>query len=242
MKLRMLDMIDRFVEEEVRRAAHRTATRLRSALERFALFVDSRHGGRWRLDEVTEEDGRSFYTALKKEERPARATWQTVMDLDAFMRYAVKEGWITQRPWGKLTGTTTRGKESPMSGKERERMLRFCARMRCDGFTEYRDRALLPLLFHHRIGTTELSKMNRADYDGTALLISSPFAWRCRRINLSDDERRYLDEYLTAREGRTAPGHEDALFLGEKGRRIGPRTVTELRTVYRMKMEEHDEE
>ena len=228
-KLRFFDMINEYLSFELERMAHEIETKKRHILERFAFYLDKGKRKPWKIDDITESDMRSYYNHLKQSEKGTGETVRKIHEINRFMDYAVKMGWLDKRPWKELyPGKKSTGEHLRISKNDRDTMLDNLKPWRPSEFFEKRNRALLLLILRHALRKTEISSLDLDDYDGASIKVTSPFEWRSKSIPLGEHEIEAIEEYLKDRRQRDEAPLENALFIGYKRGRIAPGMVKKI--------------
>ena len=231
--MRFYDMIDLYIKYEKLRFYHEVEILKRNVLEDFAYHLDEVKEDLWKIEEITEEDGKSFYKYLLGEKPTLVSVGRSIQILNGFMAFAIKQGWIGKRPWKELYEHRNGGNgHFRLTKKERTALLQYLEIQRPVGLFDKRDQAFLMLLLEYRLRKTEVAELDSADYTGETIIIRSPFKWREREISLREKIKQALDSYLQERTVESIAQKEDALFIGRKKRRLSPGMVKKILETY----------
>ena len=240
MKLRFYDMIDLYIEKEKEKFYREIEVLKRGILEYFAYFMDGIKQKVWSIDEITGEDGRSYYRKLLSEKPSLTSVERHIQIINNFMEFAINQGWIEERPWTRLFESTKSNEgHFRLSEEERTGLIEYVKSLSPDDYPGKRDKAVMLLYLSYRLRKTEVSGLNTVDYSGKSLRIKSPFTWRERDIPLSRIEISSVDEYLVERMKRKNVKNGKALFLGKNSGRLSPGMVKKIIESYLTRIKEN---
>lgn len=238
MKLRFMDMLEKYIEDAKAKAIRETERSKRFVLEDFGFFMDEIKGTPWKLEEITEEDARAYFKRHKQQETSTGQAERRIQIVNHFMDYAAKRGWIKRRPWRTLAEEKKHAGYFKLSREENKRVLEYLKGFEPSEFFKKRDRAMLLILIGYSLWMSELSRLNVTDYNGKTLKITSVVKWRDALLRLKDYEAEALDDYLTMRRDRKEAEDEEALFIGLKRGRIAAGVIKNIIKFYLDKTKE----
>lgn len=211
--------------ESVRRFSPHTVAAYRRDLVDFQRFLAERSGRAPRVEEITEDDVRSYLTNLTRRGLSARTVARRLATIKSFRKYLKRRG-----AEGVDIGPDIKGPRLPkrLPGfLSVEEMVELLDRSEWNDEKGIRDRAMVELLYSTGMRLSELVGLRCGDLSlpGAMVLVLGK-GGRERKIPVGKAALSAVDAYLQTR-GVSEPG--DPLFPGRKGA-ISPRTVQRVVT------------
>lgn len=183
------------------------------AARRLETFLGSR-GMPMAVANITREHVEEFFVGQREQVSPATSN-QTFRSLQAFWKYLIAEGEVTDTPLRNMARPTIPDNPPPIVTQDEMRQLLRA----CDGatFANRRDAAMLSLFYDSGIRRAEMAGLRLADLDlnTRTALVTGKFN-RQRVVRYGRETSRAIDRYL-----RRRAEHPDAnspgLWLGERG-------------------------
>jgi integrase/recombinase XerC len=226
---RRLEKFFRFLTSERRLSPH-TIIGYRHDLARLAAFCDA-HG----LDDWPALDSaraRAFAADLHRRGLNGRSIARALSAARALYRFLVREAEARKNPFTGIPAPKA-GKRLPkaLSVEQAARLVEIPT----DGPLGVRDRALLELLYSSGLRLAELVALDLEHVDlRDATVTVTGKGSKTRIVPVGGAARRALAAWLRDR-SLVARAGERALFLGQTGRRLGPRAVQQRLKVWALK-------
>lgn len=174
------------------------------------------------LNQINATDIRDVLSQLHRRGLSSRSLQQWISTLRTFFRYSVQQGWINIDP--------TSGISAPKAGRPLPKTLDVdqmnqLLKINGDRWVDYRDRAILELVYSSGLRLSELCSLDPESLDlksGTVRVTGK--GQKMRDLPIGGKAIDAIKPWLKLREEKLADG-ETALFLNQRGTRIRPRTV-----------------
>jgi len=201
-----------------------TVDAYRRDLADFAAWLRERRGAVPRVEEVGEEDVRSYLSALTRRGRSARTAARRLATLKSFRRYLRSRG-VTGLDIGpELKGPKLPVRLPPVLGVEE--LTGLLDGTPWEGATDLRDRAILELLYGTGMRLAELVGLRVGDVRAADALVRGKGS-RERRVPLGGKARAALEAHWNAR-GDASP--RSPAVGGRHGAPVSRRTVQRVVT------------
>jgi integrase/recombinase XerD len=235
-------LLDEFLNDcQLRGMSSESIRGYRSNLRIFLAFLNSKN---IRVREVDKNALRGFLEYLKSERKVSFKRIENYFSaISSFFEYLNYEGIIDQNPVLSVRKRYLRTyKNGRDNGSQRKLISVYEMAALINSITLNRDKALLTLLAKTGIRRGELINLDLEDINWeTQSITLKPAAKRSNRIVFFDDEcSRVLRRWISIRE-RFEP-ETQALFVGERGRRIYRNTVYVLVTKWAKRLGLHNPE
>lgn len=235
----MISLIDKFQEDCKLRGIVSTRNYL-SCIREFGLFLDAR--GKDVLS-VNKEDLKAYLAHLKERKLKYRTLDRKLVHLSTFYAFLIDEEQVTSNPILPFRRKYLRNIETKNDGEMRQIIGVSDASSLINSVLDTRDRAILALLFKTGLRRKELCSLDLADINlekGEIRL--KPTAKRSNRLLFIDQEAVLaLSKWLQARKTRKG-ANGPALFISQKGFRLGPDQVERLVEKHASRVGLHDPE
>jgi len=191
----------------------------------------ARERGMVELDQVRLADLRAWLAELSRAGSARSTIGRRAAAARTFLRWAARTGRIEQDPSLRLVAP---GRATTLPGvlrqSEASRLLDVAATAADDDDPIHiRNRAILELLYASGIRVGELVALDAEDLDlGSNLVRVMGKGSKERTVPFGIPARRALDVWLVARDRVANSTSGSALFLGRRGRRMGPRQVRDV--------------
>lgn len=173
---------------------------------------------------------RHFISALAQQTPNKRTIARRISSLRSFFKFALLHEFIEHNPMDNI--------DSPKLDKKIPLILTYAQvkeifdQPPLDSYLGFRDRAIMELFYSSGLRVSELTALNRRDFDPENLLIHLTGKGRKERIipitkNAATWIQNYLDHPQRHQEtdGHRAQVDQDAVFLNKWGTRLTPRSV-----------------
>ena len=171
---------------------------------------------------------RIFIASQREEGISKRSIARRLASLRSYFRYCLKEGHITKNP-AELIENPKIEKRIPHSISY-EQVEYFFSLPDTSTYLGLRDRTIMELFYSSGLRLSELSGLNKSDFDHTELLVLVRGKGKKERIvPITESAAKWLDLYLSH---TNRPLDEDAIFLNKFGYRISPRSIDRLFVSY----------
>jgi integrase/recombinase XerC len=209
-----------------KRLSTRTLTSYVHDLKQFLRWLDSQKITQ--LHQLNQHDVRSYTARAFRQGVSAVSLQRQLSSLRGFFRFLIREQLISLNP--------AEGVRAPKAPKRLPKALdadqiNQLLALTGDDALALRDRAMLELLYACGLRLAELVSLNLHDIPALDdQLEVTGKGNKTRRIPLGRMARAALADWLKLRNSLAAPD-EQALFVGQRGRRINPRTVEKQLTL-----------
>jgi integrase/recombinase XerC len=171
---------------------------------------------------------RSFIASQREQGISKRSIARRLASLRSFFRYCLKEGVITENP-AELIENPKIEKRIPHSISY-EQVEYFFSLPTTSTYPGLRDRAIMELFYSSGLRLSELSGLNKSDFDQKELLLLVRGKGKKERIvPITESAAKWIDLYLSHSK---RPQDQDAIFLNKFGTRISPRSIDRLFVSY----------
>lgn len=173
---------------------------------------------------------RRFFASLHTSGCKKNTVIRRISSLRTFFGFAERKGWLMPSPIEDL--------ESPKADKKLPTCLSYSEVQRllgqpdCSDYLGLRDRAAMELFYSSGLRVSELTSLNRADFDRQALRLRVRGKGKKeRQIPLTEQAASWIERYLEDSEryqdmdNHLAEQDPDAIFLNRFGERLSPRSV-----------------
>ena len=204
-----------------RRLSEHTVSAYERDLRALREFVDERGVRHWRDVEATTV--RSFAAWLHRRGQGGKSVQRALSAVRSFYKYLLREGWVERNP-----GI---GISAPRSPRRLPRVLdtdRMSALLDVPAtgdVLQSRDRAMLELMYSSGLRLAELVGLDVLDLNLTERLVQvTGKGSKTRVLPVGECAVNALNDWLAARVQLARSG-EPALFVGQRGSRLGERAV-----------------
>lgn len=178
------------------------------------------------LDNITL---RGFLSSLFQRGNKKSTVARKLASTRSFLQYCLQKGWLEDNP-AQVVATPKQGKNVPSFLSEEEMAHFLDLPKKPKNVLDYRDRALLELLYATGIRVGELVGMNVEDINFSQRLIRVRGKGKKERLlpfgrKAASSLRDYLNWRRLINQGRI---EEEALFLNFRGRRLSSRSVERI--------------
>lgn len=173
---------------------------------------------------------RRFFAHVHASQCQKNTLIRRISSLRTFFGFVQRQGWLTYNPIEDL--------ESPKADKKLptcltyEQVQRLLSQADCSDYLSLRDRAAMELFYSSGLRVSELTALNRTDFDHTALRLKVRGKGKKeRQIPLTDLAAKWITRYLDDPEryqeldNHLAEQDQDAIFLNRFGTRLSARSV-----------------
>jgi integrase/recombinase XerC len=217
-----IQFIERFLEylKAVKNASEHTIRNYGIDLYAFKEFL----GENPKFELIDRKTIRSFLAWLSEIELSRRTVLRRISTLRTFFKFAHSQKWIAVNPTEEL--------ESPKAEKNIPHFLNYQQVQRLFDQPDinttlgFRDRTIMELFYSSGLRVSELTALNRADFDPLNLLIKLKGKGRKERIiPITKNASEWIQAYLSLPERHLIENDSNAIFLNKSGTRLTSRSV-----------------
>ncbi len=174
------------------------------------------------INQIDTSDIRAALSQLHKDGLSSRSLQQWVSAIRSFFRHAVRQGWVAVDPTASIS--------APKANRPLPKTLdvdQMSQLLEIEGsrWIDVRDRAMFELLYSSGLRLSELCSLNPESLDlKSAAIRVTGKGQKTRDLPVGKKAVAAIDAWLKIRQEKLAEG-EVALFLNQRGKRIGSRTV-----------------
>ncbi|MEW6775310.1 MAG: tyrosine recombinase XerC [Bdellovibrionota bacterium] len=213
-----------------------TSRAYRADLDRFRNFLVSRAGRElspsefWKLGRL---DVRAYLAERHRAGVSNTTAARELAALRTFFGWAVRRGFLKANP-AALVATPRRPAHLPrFLTVEQAGTLLDAPEVAEEGSSPERDAAILELFYASGLRLSELAALRLADVDlgGRLLRVRKGKGGKERVVPFAEGTAARLSEWLGLRESfsrKAAPGHEEAFFLGPRGKGLSTRQISRI--------------
>lgn len=178
--------------------------------------------GRTRLDQLHPQDIRQLLAGEFRRGQASKSLQRWLSALRSFFRYGIRTGWLKHNP--------ADGIRAPKAAKKLPRLLDVdqagqFMELGGDGFLDYRDRALLELMYSSGLRLAETVGLDLNDIDLNEAIVSvTGKGSKTRLLPIGRQAIKALKAWLGHRETCLKTG-ETALFISQRGGRLSHRAI-----------------
>jgi integrase/recombinase XerC len=166
---------------------------------------------------VTKRDVRSFLATL-----PKKSILRNLSALRSFYKYAIREKLVSESPLEDIE-SPKREKKLPVSITY-EQVEHLLTQPDLDNYLGFRDRVIMELFYSSGLRLSELTGLNKRDFDRTGMYLNIfGKGKKQRQAPITENATKWLIQYLEhpSREEKD----QQAIFLNKWGTRLNPRSV-----------------
>ncbi|MCB1149585.1 MAG: tyrosine recombinase XerC, partial [Chlamydiia bacterium] len=173
------------------------------------------------LEKVESRTLKQYMYALSEASTHRRTVVRRLATLRSFFKYACREGLIEKNPAEELENPKLEKRiPSPLTY---DQVVSLFEQPDTSTYLGFRDRVILELFYSSGLRVSELTGLNRDDFDAEGLLLLVRGKGKKERIvPITKCARDFIVQYLHHPE---RPQGEEALFLNRFGKRLSPRSV-----------------
>ncbi len=209
----------RHLETERRLSAH-TVTAYRRDLQSLCGFMESASIDQW--DALDPRRARQFPARLHQTGLTARSVARTLSAARSFYRYLTRHGHSRHNPFDGISAPKIRRRlPATLNTDEAASLVEVPA----GSAIEFRDRALLELVYSCGLRVSEAAALNLSDIDlAEAVLSATGKGRKTRRVPIGRHALEAMRQWLPRRAGLVRAG-DDAVFVTRQGKRISIRGI-----------------
>jgi len=193
-------------------------------LEGFVSFLEQQNI--CQLKEVTSQQIRTYLMFLMQSLH-RRTVNRKLASIRSFFKFLLKKGYIKIHPAEAIFGPK-QGRELPQFLTVDE-VFRILDKHKVETFLDFRNKAILELLYATGIRVSELVGLNLDDVDlKTGKIFVYGKGRKYRLVFMGEKAKQALENYLQVRKGLVKKGIERALFLNVRGERLSARSVERI--------------
>lgn len=171
---------------------------------------------------------RAFIASQRENGISKRTVARRLASLRSFFHYCLKEGVISENP-AELIENPKMEKKIPHSISY-EQVEYFFSLPDTSTYLGLRDKAIMELFYSSGLRLSELSGLNKMDFDKNELLLLVRGKGKKERIvPITESAASWIEKYLSHSK---RPLHGEAIFLNKWGERITPRSIDRLFVSY----------
>ncbi len=176
------------------------------------------------LREISKREIRRFLADLYEKKLSNKTILRQLSALRSFYRYARKEKWVEESPLDEME-SPKREKKLPVSISY-EQVMSLFGMVDLSTYAGYRDRAIMELFYSSGLRLSELTGLNRSDFDRQGKMLRIVGKGRKeRRTPITETAAEWIFSYLNHPERGPLEKDPQAIFLNRWGKRLTPRSV-----------------
>lgn len=165
---------------------------------------------------------RRFLASLKEKGASNQTILRRLSSLQSFFRYALKQKWIDHNPMEEI-GRPKKEKKLPLTLEYPQVEVLF-SQPDLSSYLGFRDRAIMELFYSSALRLSELTALNRSDFDFKNLTLKvSGKRKKQRLIPVTKKAADWVQEYLSHPEREEQD--RKAIFLNRFGKRLSYRSI-----------------
>jgi integrase/recombinase XerC len=211
----------------IKNASGHTLRAYRIDLESFNLFCKEEKTS---LEKMNKWFIRKYLACLRDTGKSNRTLMRKVASLRSFFRYLMKEKTITENPMEDIE-SPKREKKLPVT-LSYEQVVHLFEQPDITSYLGYRDRAIMELFYSSGLRLSELTQLNRSDFDERRkMLLVRGKGKKERMVPITQTAAHWITTFLTHAERRVktkeheAEDDPDAIFLNKWGGRLTVRSI-----------------
>lgn len=231
--------IDSFLDYliAVRGLSLHTRTAYYQDLKHFSDFLDEYH---LPIFDVTFDDARRYMSRMLQSGSAPASVNRQLAGLRSFYRFAYKNGKISNNPFLRISGTTSRRRlPSILSQEEVQEIIS----QNTDDYKSLRDMVMFNLFYSTGCRLSEIIGANIADLDfNESRMLVTGKGSKERYVFLTERVKSLLHEYLPRKEalqiryGINSQDDKDAILVNLRGKRLSSQGVHSIFDTYRVKL------
>lgn len=171
---------------------------------------------------ITKRSIRRYLAHLYEKQASTRTVLRRLSALRSFYRHAMREKWVTENPLEEID-SPKKEKRLPVSITYDQVQHLFC-QPDLSSHLGFRDRAIMELFYSSGLRLSEVTGLNRRDFDAKNLILNVfGKGKKQRQAPITETAADWISRYLVH------PGREEkdgeAIFLNKWGTRLTPRSV-----------------
>lgn len=219
--MKFLEALEKFLEHLriVRGVSEHTLRAYSLDLRAFALFLEE-----GLLDGVSKKDVRRFLSILHEKKKNAKTILRSLSALRSFYKHAVREKWVNESPLAEIE-SPKKEKKLPISITYTQ-VEHLMQQPDVSSYLGFRDRVIMELFYSSGLRLSELTGLNRKDFDAkNNILTIFGKGKKQRQAPITETAAKWLTEYLNHIERPLVEQDRTAIFLNKWGTRLSPRSV-----------------
>ncbi len=176
------------------------------------------------LESVSKKDVRRFLSFLHEKKKNPKTVLRALSALRSFYKYAMREKLVQESPAAEI--------ESPKKEKKLPVSITYIQvehlmqQPDLSSYLGFRDRAIMELFYSSGLRLSELTGLNRKDFDSrNKILTIFGKGKKQRQAPITETAAKWLTEYLNHVERPLIERDPAAIFLNKWGTRLSPRSV-----------------
>lgn len=171
---------------------------------------------------ITKRTVRRYLAQLYEKKASTRTVLRRLSALRSFYRYAIREKWVSENPLDEID-SPKKEKRLPISIAY-EQVQHLFNQPDTSNYLGFRDRAIMELFYSSGLRLSEVTGLNRRDFDSKALVLNIfGKGKKQRQAPITQTAAEWLNRYLNHPERDEK--NPEAIFLNKWGTRLTPRSV-----------------
>ncbi|MCB1118504.1 MAG: tyrosine recombinase XerC [Chlamydiia bacterium] len=211
----------------IKGASEHTLRNYNSDLSQFHKFLPQNTP----LSEINRGHIRQFLAVLNQQKKGRKTILRRLSSLRSFFKYALTEKWIKTNPCEDI--------ESPRNPRKipqtlsYNQVLTLLSQPDTQDILGFRDRTLMELIYSSGLRVSEVSGLNRQDFDSQNLLLRIRGKGKKERvIPITQNAANWINNYLHLPERPHLENDPDAIFINHRGTRLTTRSIDRLFSNY----------
>lgn len=173
-------------------------------------------------EEITKRTIRRYLADLFTKKASTRTVLRRLSALRSFYRHAIREKWVSENPLEEID-SPKKEKRLPVS-LDYQQVQHLFSQPDTTHYLGFRDRAIMELFYSSGLRLSEVTGLNRRDFDPRALVLNIfGKGKKQRQAPITQTAADWLNRYLNHPEREEQD--PQAIFLNKWGTRLSPRSV-----------------
>lgn len=193
-------------------------------LEAFLKFMEEEKKASFPVNSVSKREIRRFLAFLYEKKVNTKTVLRSLSALRSFYKYALREKIVQENSIEEIE-SPKKEKKLPVSVSY-DQILLLLSQPDTSVYTGYRDRVMMELLYSSALRLSELTNLNRRDFDAKIQILNIfGKGKKQRQVPITETAAQWISSYLEHPERPSLEKDADAIFLNKWGDRLHPRSV-----------------
>lgn len=223
--LGFLDAVEKFIHHlrVVKNVSEHTLRAYTTDLFAFSRFLEEEKLS-LDLTAITKKEVRKFLAVFHEKKKSTKTVLRALSALRSLFKYAIREKLIAESPLDEIE-SPKKEKKLPISITY-EQIELLLSQPDIKSYLGFRDRVIMELFYSSGLRLSELTGLNRGDFDEkTGILTIFGKGKKQRQSPITEGAAKWLISYLNHPERASVEQDPKAIFLNKWGTRLNPRSV-----------------
>lgn len=223
--MKFLEVTEKFIQHlrVARGVSEHTLRAYTTDLSSFSRFLEEE---KCPLDlaSITKREVRKFLAFFYEKKKSTKTVLRSLSALRSLYKYAIREKFVIENPLDEIE-SPKKEKKLPVSITY-EQVELLLNQPDTSTYLGFRDRAIMELFYSSGLRLSELTGLNRQDFDAAiGVLTIFGKGKKQRGAPISETAAKWLTSYLNHPERKSIEQDAKAIFLNKWGKRLSPRSV-----------------